>query len=161
MWRGDKNLCSLLSQIQFLKLKISKNNSRYWKNKKKSPEHIKRISETKKLKFKHGIYIHPMLGKKHSNETRKKMSEKRKKFRYTEEQKKQLSIIRCHKKPSNAKRWKVISPEGKEIIVFGLREFCRKNNLSQSHMFNVAKGNGKHHKNWKCEYFNGDKNDNN
>lgn len=52
----------------------------------------------------------------------------------------------------NAKHWIVVSPEGEEISVYNLNEFCRNNNLNPSHMAEVARGykNRTQHKGWKC-----------
>lgn len=49
---------------------------------------------------------------------------------------------------SCAKRYDFISPQGVHIEVYNLREFCRNNNLQQSHMVKVAKGKVRHHKGW-------------
>ena len=48
--------------------------------------------------------------------------------------------------------WTVINPNGEKQIIKNLTEFCRKNNLNQSHMVQVAKGKSRYssHKGWKC-----------
>jgi len=38
------------------------------------------------------------------------------------------------------------------MIVYGLRDLCKEQNLSSGNMCNVAKGRSKHHKGWLCEY---------
>lgn len=43
---------------------------------------------------------------------------------------------------------KFISPNGEIVEVFNVSEFCRKNNLSQSHMSAVYRGERKQHKGW-------------
>lgn len=48
------------------------------------------------------------------------------------------------------KKWIVVMPDGTELRIIGLSEFCRKNNLIQGHMVSVAQGKRKHHKGWKC-----------
>jgi group I intron endonuclease len=55
--------------------------------------------------------------------------------------------------------YKLISPQGEEIIVKGLNEICEKFKLSRAHLIVIAKnklihreGGRKHHKGWKCEY---------
>ena len=117
----------------------------------KSEETKRKISDTKKAMYRNG-YKHPMLGKTHSLATKKQMSKVRKGKKYTTEQKKALSKIRCQQKPDNTLKWKVIDPNGNEQIVFGLGQFCRENHLQQGHMHSVANGTRKHHKGWKCEY---------
>ena len=63
-----------------------------------------------------------MLGFKHSDETRLKMSGP----------------------------YKLISPEGVVYEGNNLTEFCRDNNLSPSHFPQIAKGNRLHYKGWTC-----------
>jgi len=119
------------------------------------PESVRRkISETKKRQYASGEVIHPMLGKKFSKKSILLRVNKMKGMKWNKEQKENLKKIRCkYKNKSQTKYWKVISPNGEEKIVYGLGEFCRNNNLQQSHMFSVAKGHRKHHKKWKCEYY--------
>lgn len=117
----------------------------------KSEETKRKISDTKKAMYRNG-YKHPMLGKTHSPAAKRRMSEVRKGKKYTPEQKKALSKIRCQQKPGNTLKWKVIDPDGNEQIVFGLGQFCRENDLQQGHMHSVANGTREHHKRWKCEY---------
>ena len=120
----------------------------------KSPETRRKISETKKRQYASGEVVHPMLGKKHNKKSKRKMSKSHLGAKWTKEQKENLKKKRCQKKNiSQTKYWKVISPDGKKQIVYGLGEFCRNNNLNQPHMFEVAKGYRKHHKRWRCEYY--------
>lgn len=51
-----------------------------------------------------------------------------------------------------SKSFIVKSPNGDIYHVRGMRFFCKDKNLNPSHMIQVARGNRKHHKNWKCEY---------
>lgn len=44
------------------------------------------------------------------------------------------------------------SPEGEKFRMLSLRDFCNKNNLSDSALQRVGKGQLKHFKGWKCEY---------
>lgn len=116
----------------------------------KSEETKQKISATKKAQYaQRGKESHPMYGKRHTEATKEKMRN-RPKYKWTDEQKDKLSEIRCQKKPQHTRGWLVISPEGVETAVFGLGQFCRENNLSQPHMFEVATGNRSHHKKWKC-----------
>ena len=48
--------------------------------------------------------------------------------------------------------YKVISPDGNEYILPSLRNFCLENNLNDSGLHRVGKGELKHFKGWKCEY---------
>lgn len=41
---------------------------------------------------------------------------------------------------ARSKRYKLLSPEGKEIVVFNLMAFCRENNLRYSSMLKVSNG---------------------
>lgn len=49
-------------------------------------------------------------------------------------------------------KWKIIKPDKSEIITNSLTEFCKQNKLSQGNMTEVAFGNRKQHKGFKCEY---------
>jgi hypothetical protein len=53
---------------------------------------------------------------------------------------------------AGAKRWKVISPEGKEFTIVNLNHFCKENGLDQAAMQRVAIKKVKQHKGWKCFY---------
>jgi hypothetical protein len=106
---------------------------------------------SKKEWYKHNV--HHLQGKHHSPEAIKKMKEVPR-MKWSKEQKENLKNVRCeNKNKSQTMYWKCINPEGEEFIVYGLGEFCRNNNLQQAHMFSVAKGRRRHHKNWKCEYY--------
>ena len=48
----------------------------------------------------------------------------------------------------------LINPQGQEIVVENLAKFCRENNLNDSHLNQVARGERNHCKKWKCRYFN-------
>jgi len=50
-----------------------------------------------------------------------------------------------------AKTYKIITPENKEIIIKGLRKFCKENNLHHSNMLKVANKKQNNHKGYKCE----------
>lgn len=52
---------------------------------------------------------------------------------------------------SHAKNYIFVSPDGVEVEMFNLSEFCRENNLNQGHMCQVNSGNLHSHKGWtKC-----------
>jgi hypothetical protein len=53
---------------------------------------------------------------------------------------------RCH----NSLVYLVTTPDSTEVVVKGITQFCRDNNLSPSAMVAVAKGRRPHHKGYKC-----------
>jgi len=53
---------------------------------------------------------------------------------------------------TNAKKYKVTSPKGEEQIIINLRQFCVRNNLTNSNMAAVLAGRQSNHKGWKIEY---------
>lgn len=119
-----------------------------------SKESRTKQAETMKRLYKEGKLIHPMLGKTHKDNSKKKMSNAKLGKKFTLLQKEKLKKVRCEKKNiSQTLRWKVISPQGEEFVIYGLGEFCRNNNIQQAHMFEVANNRRKHHKGWKCEYY--------
>lgn len=46
----------------------------------------------------------------------------------------------------------VSSPDGKNIVVTGLRKFCIKNNINHQSMVLVAQGKISNHRGWGCSY---------
>lgn len=89
------------------------------------------------------------LGKKHSNETKQKMSKVHTGNSYSKGIPKS---IEHRKKLSQAKlkTWRIITPKGNEIISNNLPLFCKENNLNQCKMTNVSKS-GYLHKGYYCE----------
>ena len=64
-----------------------------------------------------------------------------------------LIILNRSKNESVEKRiYKLTSPDGNEFKLTSLREFCINNNLNDSVLHRVGKGDLKHYKGWKCEY---------
>lgn len=57
-------------------------------------------------------------------------------------------------KNKTSKSYIITSPLGDVIIITGLSAFCRDNLLNTGNMSEVANGNRKHHKGYKCEYYN-------
>lgn len=94
---------------------------------------------------------HSCLGKKHSKETRKKISRARKGFKMTKEWKERIIKTKLSKK-DGALWYKITSPNGAEFIELGLPQFCKNHNLCPGHMNAVANKKRRHHKHWKCEY---------
>lgn len=97
----------------------------------------KKLSEESKEKIKKAWLEngHPWKGKKHTEETKNKISENRKKQ------------SRSNKIPE---KWVVISPCNIIKKVRNLTEFCENNGLHAHIMFSVARGSRNHHKKWKC-----------
>ena len=91
-----------------------------------------------KMKISLGGKNHPMWGKHLKLETRKKLSQL------------QLGVPKPNSGPK--KKYKVISPEGIETEVFGLRKFCRDNNLIHSMFWRVVMGKQKEYRGWKTKW---------
>ncbi len=56
-----------------------------------------------------------------------------------------------------SKKYIITKPDGKEIPIHGLTQFCKKNGLSAKTMSRIATGNGEnktHRGGWKCRYDN-------
>jgi group I intron endonuclease len=146
--------------------KISESN----KGKYVSKETCKRISESKK-------------GKKLSEEAKKKMSlahkgrtDYRKGWKHTEESKEKMSkSTRGKNNPMygvpcphtgkfgennhNSKKYVITTPAGDSFIVIGIHNFCNRYTeeiLYHSSLIKVAKEKQKHHKGFKCRYFDED-----
>ncbi|KKM66173.1 hypothetical protein LCGC14_1483860 [marine sediment metagenome] len=83
-------------------------------------------------------------------EYRKRVSEARKGLVVSAETKMKISKT-CMDRNINAKKYKIIAPNGSEQIVFNLSKYCRKNNLNVGHMSSVANGQRRHHKGHKVE----------
>jgi hypothetical protein len=82
------------------------------------------------------------LGKKWSQETKKKISESLKGRPITWKEK--IS-------ESKSKLWLITTPLGEKIKIKNLEKYCKENNLQGSKMSLVASGIRKHHKNYICE----------
>lgn len=97
--------------------------------------------------------LNPMWGKKHSQETKKKQSEKRKEWfknninpnkgkPCSEKTKEMIS-------EKNSKIYKLISPSGEILEIKNLTKFSKENNLNIGCMQQVVSGRNKTHKGWK------------
>jgi hypothetical protein len=88
----------------------------------------------------------------------KKILQSRSGYRPSEETKRKTSLSLLGKKKSNTsnmnkdkiKTYLVTTPDGKEIIVKHMRNFCQDHDLTESLMYKVASGNRNHHKKYKC-----------
>ena len=104
---------------------------------------------------------------KHSEKTKKKLSENRKGIEFSDEHKNKLSIARkqrittdetkrkmseTSKGRINIKKYKLKDPNGVEhITTNGLTKFCEENNLTSANLMKVLKGDREHHKKWTIE----------
>ena len=106
---------------------------------------------------------HPNKGRVWSKEVRDKMSLAKKDFKPSRKQRKEHSLrMRGSGNPMYgmsgklapaSKKYIVITPENKELLVHGLHRFCKDNNINSSCMVRVAKGLQRKHKGYKCKYF--------
>jgi hypothetical protein len=84
------------------------------------------------------------LGRKWSEEYKKKMSKACKGKIVTQNTKDKIS-------KSNSKNWLITKPDGEQIKITNLETFCKQNNLQSSKMSLVASGIRSHHKKYHCE----------
>jgi hypothetical protein len=95
--------------------------------------------------------LNPMYGKKQSEETKNKISQKAK-LRYANGFKNCLSERKITEKEKqiisdrNSKIYKIISPEGKLLIIKNLTKYSKENNLNPIMMSRVSRGLAKKHK---------------
>ena len=98
--------------------------------------------------------LNPMYGKRHTDDTRKRLSESNKAayasgrvnpLKGRPKTKKQTSAI----KAANSRNFDFIDPSGVHVVVTNLAEFCKENGLDESCMRHVSKGRNKSHKGWK------------
>jgi hypothetical protein len=83
-----------------------------------------------------------LLGKKHTEERKKKLSESRKGMKLKDSVRNVMG-----------KKFQIIKPNGEKLIVNNLNKFCQENKLSRSLMRKVAQGKSSNTKGWKCYYF--------
>ena len=136
-----------------------KNNFNYSKH--FSEETKKRMSEAQRGKK------NAMYGRQHSEKTKERMSRMRKGKKhplygkhYSEETRNKISDAKKGKyvgsKNPNARNYIVTTPEGKEIFVHGLTEFCRnykKDKLIYKSLYACVFDNQKQYKGYKCRYW--------
>lgn len=91
-----------------------------------------------------------------SEEQRRKMGEKARGRSPSQETREKLRIAALQEDAlrknieAKQKEWIVITPEGEELEVVNLSDFCKERGLSRSKMYNVAAGKASHHKHYKC-----------
>lgn len=101
--------------------------------------------------------------RKHKEESKRKMGPPKGTI-FTKEHRKKLSIARKNRiikdstreklsKPryDKRKKYEITYPNGNLEIIYGLSEFCEKNNLTESNLRKTLKGERKHHRNFKAK----------
>jgi|688.fasta_scaffold2176327_1 hypothetical protein len=98
--------------------------------------------------------------KNHTEETKKLISEMKKGYKQSSEhiEKVRQSRIGKHQTEYQKQRakeslecaWLLTTPEGKQINIVNLRQFCKENGLDQGNMVKVSQGIIKQNKGWKC-----------
>jgi len=92
----------------------------------------------------------PMYGRRHSDITKSKQSQRKKgKPKSIEHRQKMSESRKGHE--FNAKCWKVTMPCGETEIIKNLAKYCRENNLNAGHMVKVANGQYANHKGYMVE----------
>ncbi len=133
--------------------KKGKRNSNYGKVFTK--EHREKLSNSHKGKSCLRGKDSPNYGKKLSSSHKRKIGISGKGRIVSEKTKKKISETRINNK-STAKKYVIISPEKEKFFVYGLRNFCRnykKEKLNHANLIKVAQGKYRHHKGYRCEYW--------
>lgn len=112
-------------------------------------------------------------GRTHTKEARDKISKTHKGVPKSEEHRKKIGVKSRGRSPSQEtreklrehnlqpevlkknieakqKEWIVITPNGEEIEVVNLSDYCKERGLSRTKMYTVAAGKANHHKGYKC-----------
>ena len=95
---------------------------------KKTEEHKRKISETKKLRS-----HKPMLGRKLSDEAKKKLSEAKRGKKNTKEHCDNMA-------KAFALSYKLTFTDGRELVISNMKQWCRDNKYHSATMFAVSKG---------------------
>lgn len=105
------------------------------------------------------------LGRKHTEETKKKMSEAKKgrKNPHTKEWNRKIGSAQLGDKNHmygkygvlhhGSKKYVIVNTNGHEFVVDGLAEFCRNNDLCATNLNMCANGRRNHHKGYKCRKY--------
>jgi group I intron endonuclease len=93
------------------------------------------------------VYKHSELTKHKIRIKRLGMPSPRKGVKLSMETRKKQSLSKLGK-VTWTKKWKVTEPNGKNIIIYNLAEYCRKNNLSRGNMSSLASNNLSYYKNY-------------
>ena len=90
----------------------------------------------------------PFFGKKHTEETRKKLSEMKKGEKNPLYGKKQSKETIEKKSKKLSKTWKLTSTEGTEHIINSLQQFCKEHNLNCGSVRSAASRGNQYKKKW-------------
>lgn len=124
-------------------------------------EETKKIMSEKHKGKTHSKEAREKISKTHkgvpkSEEHRRKIGDKSRGRRHTEESKAKLRAAALQEDAlrknieAKQKEWIVITPEGEELEVVNLSDFCKERGLDRSKMYLVAAGERNHHKKYKC-----------
>jgi hypothetical protein len=104
--------------------------------------------------------VHRFYVKNHTEETKKAISDAKKGYKQTPEHIEKVRLSRIGKKQTDYQKqrakeslecaWLLTTPEGKQINIVNLRQFCLENGLDQGNMVKVSQGIIKQSKGWKC-----------
>jgi len=130
------------------------NNLGSFTNRKHSAESKLKMSESRTGKGNH------FYGKNLTKDHRAKISEALRGREFSNAHKRKISESRIGKylgsENKTSKKYIITGPNGNNILIHGLSNFCRENNLNQSHMSSCATGKRKSHKGFKCKIFLGE-----
>lgn len=103
------------------------------------------------------------LGRRHKEESKRKMSISKtgKKLPHTDEWNRKIGEAqlgpknhmwgKTGDKHPRSKTYLIIDPNGEELVITGLSEFCKDKNICDKNMSAVANGKRTHHKGYKCK----------
>jgi hypothetical protein len=139
-------------------IKFGKNNGFYGKT---HSEETKKIIGEKNRGPKHTEESKEKIRQRHkgvpkSEEHRRKIGDKSRGCSPSQETREKLRIAALQEDAlrknieAKQKEWIVITPEGEELEVVNLSDFCKERGLSRSKMYTVAAGKAAHHKHYKC-----------
>jgi group I intron endonuclease len=94
-------------------------------------------------------------GRKHTDETKRRLAEMKSGTTQTTETKERISQSKKGKPNASAKtaaikEWIVTDPNGTELCISNLNQFCKDNGLNTGAMSQVALGHREHHKGYRC-----------
>jgi hypothetical protein len=89
-------------------------------------------------------------GKKHSSQTKRKISLSNMGCNHPMFGKKQPKEFVRKRAKSCSREWNVVHPNGLKEIIKNMADFCRKHGLNRGNMSSVSSGKLKHHKGFHC-----------
>lgn len=129
-WGGDGGLIGRkMSEETKIKMSLSSKGQVPWISGKHHTEETKKRISNATIGEKNGFY-----GKHHTKDTIINIKKK---------------LSGCKSKLS--KEYEITCPNGDKVIIKGLRQFCRDNNLTHQLMCSVSKNKQTHHKGYKCK----------